>query len=84
MLTITSRYPYSLFIPKKPLLNRRGLNYIYLSLNNEAHFKTESGGRSYEKKVYNEHDKLLEGPQGLTYSLKIAKYAVTCKICFIY
>lgn len=27
MLTITSRYPYSLFIPKKPLLNRRGHTY---------------------------------------------------------
>uniref|UniRef100_A0A915CR11 Transposase Tc1-like domain-containing protein n=1 Tax=Ditylenchus dipsaci TaxID=166011 RepID=A0A915CR11_9BILA len=27
MLTITSRYPYSLFIPNKPLLNRRGHNY---------------------------------------------------------
>ncbi|KAH7728592.1 GDSL-like Lipase/Acylhydrolase family protein [Aphelenchoides avenae] len=27
MLTITSRYPYSLFIPNRPLLNRRGHNY---------------------------------------------------------
>ncbi|KAI6174859.1 Phospholipase B1, membrane-associated [Aphelenchoides bicaudatus] len=27
MLTITSRYPYSLFIPNKPLLNRRGHSY---------------------------------------------------------
>ncbi|KAL3123653.1 hypothetical protein niasHT_005681 [Heterodera trifolii] len=27
MLTVTSRYPYSLFIPKKPLLNRRGHTY---------------------------------------------------------
>ncbi|CAD5206045.1 unnamed protein product [Bursaphelenchus okinawaensis] len=27
MLTVTSRYPYSLFIPNKPLLNRRGHNY---------------------------------------------------------
>ncbi|KAK6729154.1 hypothetical protein RB195_006287 [Necator americanus] len=26
-LTITSRYPYGLFIPNKPLLNRRGHNY---------------------------------------------------------
>uniref|UniRef100_A0A183C6W6 Lipase_GDSL domain-containing protein n=1 Tax=Globodera pallida TaxID=36090 RepID=A0A183C6W6_GLOPA len=27
MLTVTSRYPYSLFIPNKPLLNRRGHTY---------------------------------------------------------
>uniref|UniRef100_A0A1I7ZRV9 Cell cycle control protein 50A n=1 Tax=Steinernema glaseri TaxID=37863 RepID=A0A1I7ZRV9_9BILA len=27
MLTVTSRYPYSLFIPNKPLLNRRGHSY---------------------------------------------------------
>ncbi|OZC05500.1 hypothetical protein X798_07526, partial [Onchocerca flexuosa] len=27
MLTITSRYPYSLFIPNRPLLNRKGHTY---------------------------------------------------------
>ncbi|KAK0408792.1 hypothetical protein QR680_004159 [Steinernema hermaphroditum] len=27
MLTVTSRYPYSLFIPNRPLLNRRGHSY---------------------------------------------------------